>query len=302
MDLSISPQSILEALLHTKESLIDFGLKKRSTLTASSFSILNTCAKLLQIYGEDFDDSLRIKATSELSRATPSMQSKLENWYADMNLLMNAIQYDILNPPEFSDIVSTNVHKFVTTGYIQRENITVTVLPTDNIQSSRTEARVAADYRKGEQSEVNCGSLTSDNVPDIPSPPVPSHNEGEQAENQSCEPIICDGLGDNVLVLHTQGAPEMPISNTIGTCDVTGNTLGSTEAVGATAAVPIEKQQQLYLVEQHNLVDQQIMAKHPDLVEQQALVVTVSGHVTAADIPPSPLPSYSPEIPISNGT
>ena len=110
MDLSISPQNILEALLHTKESLIDFGLKKRSTLMASSFSILNTCAQLLRIYGEDFDDSFRIKATSELSRERPSMQSKLENRYAD---------------------------------------------------------------RKGEQSEVNCGSLTSDNVPDIPSPPSP---------------------------------------------------------------------------------------------------------------------------------
>ena len=106
MDLPVTLENGLAQLLVAKVLLIDFALQKRSRVKPSSYSILSSSRQLLQVYKEYSDD---VKGTSVVDMATPSIQAKIRNLYIDVQLLVNAIEIDILDSSEQCDKLSSNI-------------------------------------------------------------------------------------------------------------------------------------------------------------------------------------------------
>ena len=150
MDLPVTLENGLAQLLAAKVLLIDFALQKRSMVNPSSYSILSSSRQLLQVYKEYSDV---VKGTSVLDMATPSIQAKIRNLYIDVQLLVNAIEIDILDSSEQCDKVSRCVYNMVTSGYILRERITGSML--QNIaNSSDTSSNVASETNQLEEGPV----------------------------------------------------------------------------------------------------------------------------------------------------
>ena len=227
-----------------KESLIiEYALKKRSELNKHSHSIFGECWRILEGFEDEFDDSWRIKTTSDLSKECPSVQNEIETWYDDMHFLMNTIQNDMFNPPAKSGLVSHTVLDLIKSHQIECENIPASVLPLiDQSFCIETESGLTQCPTGVEQpilvssdenhcteqvntsvlhedilSEVNCETGTSDCVTseDINPSPLPSQAVGQVGQKLTGQPDMCEVVfveqGDEVL--NIGGAPENPTSN-----------------------------------------------------------------------------------------